>query len=335
MAEAIYPFPCRSLRIRPMKYPASLAVRAETISSWGRWLMVAGLCFLLVATGESALAQTSAADLDAEAALASPPDPEPLPVGEGVDAQSVSPFSLLSKGGWLMIPILLVSIVVVAIGVERAFGLRRSRLLPEPLVRELGRLAESSVFDPHQAYQLCQRYPSAAARVVQALLLKVGRPHSEVEKSVSDAAQREADSLYWNVRTLHLASSVSPLLGLLGTVWGIIQAFFVTANLPDASNKAEALAQGIYIALITTFAGLMVAIPAAVLAHVFEGKILTLMREVEMLASSLLPQVERYEGKLRLDRTRLEGADATAADVAARAAQSIRPTVTGPHSPTR
>src|SRR5690606_8664837 len=116
-----------------------------------------------------------------------------------------------------------------------------------------------------QAYQLCQRYPSAAGRVVQAMLLKVGRPHSEVEKSVSDAAQREADSLYWNVRTLHLASSVSPLLGLLGTVWGIIQAFFVTANLPYASNKAEALAQGIYIALITTFAGLMVAIPAAVL----------------------------------------------------------------------
>ncbi len=143
------------------------------------------------------------------------------------------------------------------------------------------------------------------------MLLKVGRPHAEVETTVTNACQAESDTLYANVRTLNLAATVTPLLGLLGTVWGMIQAFFVTANLPDASNKGEALAQGIYVALVTTFAGLAVAIPAAVLAHYFEGRILRLLRQVENLAASLLPQVERYEGKLRLDKQRLESEPAT------------------------
>lgn len=275
-----------------------------------------------------AVAQTSPSEEDptalAEAALGSPATSD-IDSATGDDAPSLQVLDLLTKGGWLMLPILLMSILVVAIGVERTLGLRESRILPTQLVRDLGRLAESKVFDPRQAYQLCQRYPSSAARVVRAMLLKVGRPHNEVEKTVADACQRESDTLYSNVRTLNLAASVTPLLGLLGTVWGMIQAFFVTANMPDASNKGEALAQGIYVALVTTFAGLAVAIPAAVLAHMFEGRILRLLHQVENLAASLLPQVERYEGKLRLDRERLESV-ATAGE----------PTVTRtPHSATK
>ncbi len=252
-------------------------------------------------------AQDSPADQRASEVLAGPVD---VPATEAVAPRNALPavrlFDLLTKGGWLMAPILLMSIVVVAIGIERILGLRESRVLPSRLVLELGRLADSSVFDPRKAYQLCQEYPSSASRVVRAMLLKVGRPHAEVETTVANACQAESDALYANVRTLNLAASVTPLLGLLGTVWGMIQAFFVTANLPDGSNKGEALAQGIYVALVTTFAGLAVAIPAAVLAHYFEGRILRSLRQVENLAASLLPQVERYEGKLRLDKQRLE-----------------------------
>lgn len=254
----------------------------------------------------AAPAQESPSDDRAEAVLGGPTDTKVAEAARNADLPSVQMLELLTKGGWLMAPILLMSLVVVAIGIERALGLRESRILPKKLVTELGRLAESSVFDPRQAYQLCQRYPSSAARVVRAMLLKVGRPHAEVESAVAAACQAESDRLYSNVRTLNLAASVTPLLGLLGTVWGMIQAFFVTANLPEASNKGEALAQGIYVALVTTFAGLAVAIPAAVLAHYFEGRILRLLRQVENLAASLLPQVERYEGKLRLDKQRLE-----------------------------
>lgn len=265
----------------------------------------------------------SAADIAAEEALASPPDAPPAAEGQE-EVVAINPLFLLAKGGWLMIPILLMSLVVVAIAIERSIALRRSRMLPESFVRDLGQLAESSVFDPRQAYKLCQNYPSPASSIVQAMLLKVGRPHAEVESTVNDTMQREADALYWHVRTLNLSANVAPLLGLLGTIWGIIQAFFVTANMPESSNKAEALAQGIYVALITTLAGLMVAIPAAVLAHYFEGKIMRLMRDIDQLVRSLLPQVERYEGKLRLDRQRLEGGDGSTTDAAARAAQAAR-----------
>ncbi|WP_425398344.1 MotA/TolQ/ExbB proton channel family protein [Aeoliella sp.] len=268
------------------------------------YLLAIGL--LLSCVSSPCWAQESPSEDRADAVLAAPTDAQLAEAAPKSDVPSVQLFDLLIKGGWLMAPIVLMSILVVAIGVERALGLRESRIVPEGLVTELGRLAESSVFDPRQAYKLCQKYPSSAARVVRAMLLKVGRPHAEVEATVANACQAESDALYSNVRTLNLAATVTPLLGLLGTVWGMIQAFFVTANLPDASNKGEALAQGIYVALVTTFAGLAVAIPAAMLAHFFEGRILRLLRQVENLAASLLPQVERYEGKLRLDKQRLE-----------------------------
>jgi len=137
------------------------------------------------------------------------------------------------------------------------------------------------------------------------MLLKVGRPQSEIEHAVIEASEREADRLYSNVRTLNLAAAVTPLLGLLGTVLGMIQAFFVTANMEEKANKAEQLASGIYVALVTTFAGLAVAIPAAVFAHLLEGRIQSLLRDIDDLLFNLLPQVERYEGKLRVSREQL------------------------------
>jgi biopolymer transport protein ExbB len=135
------------------------------------------------------------------------------------------------------------------------------------------------------------------------MLLKLGRPHAEVEHAVAEATERAAARLYANVRTLNLAAAISPLLGLLGTVWGMIKAFMATASMPLGANKAEHLAEGIYTALVTTFAGLAVAIPAAVLAHLFEGQIQARLRDVDQLLLSLLPQVERFEGKLRATQT--------------------------------
>jgi biopolymer transport protein ExbB len=214
---------------------------------------------------------------------------------------------LLTKGGLLMYPIGLMSLLVVAFGLERMLGLRRRKVLPPKLIRGLGKLAgEKGGFDPRQAYKLCQQYPSTAATVIRTMLLKIGRPHAEVEHAVTEAREREAARLYANVRWLSLATGVAPLLGLLGTVQGMIQSFFVTANLPTGVNRASYLAEGIYIALVTTFAGLCVAIPAAVLAHYFEGRIQGLFRELDETLLGLLPQLERYEGRLRVSRDQLE-----------------------------
>jgi biopolymer transport protein ExbB len=197
--------------------------------------------------------------------------------------------------------------------VERFLGLRRSRVLPGELVDELGDLGASpSGFDPRKAYRICQQYPSAAASVIQAMLLKVGRPHSEVEHTVSETSSREADRLYANVRWLNLASAVSPLLGLFGTVWGMIRAFHDTAQLLPGQDKGEYLAEGIYIALVTTLGGLAVAIPAAIFAHFFESRVQNLFHEIDEMLFHLMPQIERYEGRVRFSKQGAEGEDAKA-----------------------
>jgi biopolymer transport protein ExbB len=278
-----------------------------------RTLIGCATCLFLVGSSSPIYAQQeqpSPGDAHAEEALSEQTSAEKLSAtasqsnDEG-SSSSVPFLGLIIKGGWLMLPIGVMSVIVVMIGIERMLGLRTARILPQALVDGLGEMANRDNFDPRLAYRLCQKYPSAAATVIRAMLLKVGRPLNEVEHSVAEACQVEADRLYTNVRTLNLAAAISPLLGLLGTVWGMIQSFFVTANLPLGSNKGQALAEGIYVALVTTFAGLAVAIPAAVLAHLFEGRILYLIREVEQLLGSLLPQIEKYEGKLRVDQQSL------------------------------
>jgi biopolymer transport protein ExbB len=237
------------------------------------------------------------------AAGATAPATSTAPVTRVHEDEGLNFFRLMVSGGWLMIPIFAMSLVVVVVSIERAISLRRSRVLPLLLVKELGSLAESqNAFDPREAYRICQRYPSAAANVVKAMLLKVGRPHSEVEHTVAEASEREAERLYGLVRWLNLATTVTPMLGLLGTVWGMIECFHRTSLLAPGQNKAQELATGIYIALVTTYSGLLVAIPASILAHFFEGRIQKLFHQIDEMLYSLLPQVERFEGRVRFGR---------------------------------
>ena len=217
-----------------------------------------------------------------------------------VEAEGINIFTLILQGGAFTIPIGLMSLITVTFVVERSMALRRDRVIPSGLITELGELAETqSQFDPRAAYRLCQRYPSAAATVIRSMLVKVGRPQAEVDRATTEVSEREADRLYSNIRWLNLSAAVSPLLGLLGTVWGMIQAFHDTTGLPAGVNKADFLAEGIYVALVTTLCGLMVAIPAAVFSHYLEGRLQKLFHEVDELLFSLAPQIERFEGRMR------------------------------------
>jgi biopolymer transport protein ExbB len=261
----------------------------------------------------SAAARQQEADRLAEQALAAPgPAPEAPPAPRALP--QINLWQLAQDGGPLMYPIYALSLVVVCFAIERWLGLRRRKLLPPQLVRELNELSVRTVgIDPRAAYRAAERFPSTASTVLKAVLLKIGRPHSELEQTLKEVNEREAARLYKNVRPMELAISVAPLLGLLGTVQGMIMAFFVTANADLHVNKAEQLAQGIYVALVTTFAGLVVAIPAAMLAHFFEGKIQNFFRDLDELILGLLPQWERYEGKVRVSSKTLTGEPEAAA----------------------
>lgn len=254
----------------------------------------------LITTGQ-VTAQTAQPDLPTTTAQ---PDAQAVESTRRIEEdEGLNFLSLILKGGWFMIPIGLTSLLVVTVTIERFLALRRGRVLPNGLVRELGELAGArGTFDPREAYRICQRYPSAAASVVRNMLLKIGRPHSEVEHTVAEASEREATRLYTNVRWLNLAAAVAPLLGLLGTVWGMIDAFHRTTQLSPGQNKADELATGIYVALVTTFGGLMVAIPAAIFAHYFEGRIQKLFHQIDELLFNLLPQLEQFEGRMRFSQ---------------------------------
>ena len=232
----------------------------------------------------------------AEAATDS--NPAPAPTKRGINF-----LSLLTQGGWFMFPLLLLSIGVVTIGIERYLALRREKVFPPELIDQLSSLSQSpGGLDPRRAYQACQRYPSSASYVLRSMLVKVGRPQSEMENAVAESSQREATRLAQMASWLSLAAAIAPLIGLLGTVWGITQAFYDTTQLAELNagqNRGVALANGIYVALVTTMVGLLIAIPAAVLSHFYENRIIQLMNEIEEMVFNLLPQFERYEGQVR------------------------------------
>jgi len=216
---------------------------------------------------------------------------------------SINIFALAVAGGIFMIPIAGMSVLAVTMTIERLLGLRAQRVLPEGLIDGLGQLAAATgSFDPRKAYRLCQQFPSAAANVVRAMLVRVGRPLAEIESAVAHASQREADRLYSNVRWLNLAASLSTMLGLIGTIQGMIMAFHRLTMLDAAADRTSVLADGIYTALVTTFAGLAVAIPALLASHFFESRILHSFRQIDELIFNLLPQLERYEGRVRFSR---------------------------------
>ncbi|MEX0979323.1 MAG: MotA/TolQ/ExbB proton channel family protein [Pirellulales bacterium] len=254
--------------------------------------------------GGPTVGEKQLADEQFDAAMAkgplAPPDEPPDQTDQGINLlHMASP----QVGGIFMYPIYFFSFIVVLFAIERAIALRRRRVIPRRLVSGFRELLEGQGgFDPRKAYRLCGQYPSAAASVLRAGLLKIGRPHAELESAVTKASEREATRLYANIRPLNLSATVAPLLGLIGTVQGMIIAFYRTAYLPDGANKAQALAEGVYIALVTTFAGLCVAIPAVCLAHFFEGKIQRLFSQLEELVAQVLPVLERYEGKMRVSR---------------------------------
>lgn len=193
-------------------------------------------------------------------------DEAPTSAPSGIDL-----LSLIMRGGVFMIPIGVMSLMVVALAFERLVSLRQQRILPRGLARDLNELRDPmELFDPAAALQSCREFPSPASRVFTAMLQRTGQPLSEIEQAANDTIQREADKCGSPIRWLTLAAAATPLMGLLGTVWGMIVAFHESTTLTPDRSRSEQLSEGIYTALVTTLAGLIVAIPAAILCSTWK-----------------------------------------------------------------
>jgi biopolymer transport protein ExbB len=188
---------------------------------------------------------------------------------------------LFVKGGPVMYPIVLGSVLALALFLERIWALRRERVIPAAfrrrvrgMVRE-GKLSEAEV--------LCQENASSLANIVGAGLKEAGKPRREIKESVTEVGRREVASLERYVDFLGTIAAVEPLMGLLGTVTGLIRAFQkveAVANKGGGVNPGD-LAAGIWVALITTAAGLIVAIPAYLGYRYLQGRVNSLIVEME------------------------------------------------------
>ncbi|MBK7641579.1 MAG: MotA/TolQ/ExbB proton channel family protein [Planctomycetes bacterium] len=195
-------------------------------------------------------------------------------------------WELIASGGPLMWPLGLCSVIALAFVVERALRLRRAALGTELSGKRIVDTLRSS--GTAAALELARAERTPQARVVTATLEQASASPSEREKRVEDLAALETKRLSGNLRPLMIVYVVAPLLGLLGTVWGLIEAFATVAT-KNALGRPELLAAGVYQALVTTAAGLAIAIPAVVAYYHFKGRIENFARGLEQLYGEIDP----------------------------------------------
>ena len=202
---------------------------------------------------------------------------------------TADPRKIIHDAGPLMYAILLCSFLLVAFTLERCVSLRRGRVIPRPFVKRFLSQLEDGKLDREQALELCQKNGSPVAQVFAGAVRKWGRPGVEVEQGVIDAGERATNGLRQYLRVFYAVATVGPLLGLMGTVLGMIQLFNVIADPAfDAANRAAPLAGGIAKALLNTAGGLAVAIPASLLYVFFVSRVDRLVIEIDRLSQEVV-----------------------------------------------
>lgn len=198
--------------------------------------------------------------------------------------------SYITDGGWIGVVICLCSVAGIALSITFAIQLRRDALVPPDVLELVDVSFEEENYD--EAYQVCENNPSFFSAILAAGLAKIDMGFEEMEKSVIETGEIESAKLQQKVGWLSLIASVAPMLGLFGTVSGMIGTFNVIAQ-SQSTPKPDQLAGGISQALVTTFLGLLVAIPMTVLFVVFRNKVASIVMEVGALTDELLIRFKR------------------------------------------
>lgn len=198
---------------------------------------------------------------------------------------------IIYAGGWLMLPIILCSILSVAIIAERFWTLRRNKVCPIHIAAQVEEWAARHELDKRHIDQLSSS--SALGRILAAALANRHRPRDRIKESVEDTGRHVVHELERFLNTLGTIVGISPLLGLLGTVIGMIKVF--SAIIVYGVGNANQLAGGISQALITTAAGLTVAIPSYFFYRYFKGRVDEYVVSMEIQAINLIEAIERSQ----------------------------------------
>lgn len=203
-------------------------------------------------------------------------------------------YELVIAGGWLMLPIILCSVVAMAIIIERLWSLRKSRVVPENLVAQVWKLHCDKAMTPEHLAAI--KGGSPLGRILAAGILNREHSREIMKEAIEEVGHQVVHDLERYLNTLGTIASISPLLGLLGTVIGMIKVFSAI-TLVGVGDPAV-LAGGISEALITTATGLSVAIPSLMFHRYFTGGVerLVVMMEEEALKMVEVMQGERESG---------------------------------------
>lgn len=197
---------------------------------------------------------------------------------------------MLQRGGILMIPLILCSIIVLAIVIERAISLRRKKILIPEIISVIENINKPE--DIHLAISICQKNQGTFANIVQLGLENKDLPNDELKELITDQGRQEVRSLEKGLVVIETIAGIAPLLGLLGTVIGMIKVFTVISE--QGLGQTQALSGGISEALITTVVGLSIGIPALVLYNYFTDKAENLILDIEKFTSHLLRKLSRF-----------------------------------------
>lgn len=193
-------------------------------------------------------------------------------------------FEIIKAGGWLMIPILLCSVAVIAITIERYWTLNPNRIAPKHLLAQVWGWIKNNQLDGNKIREL--RRSSELGKILSAGLSNSRSGREVMKDSIEEAANQVIHDMERYLGALGTIAAITPLLGLLGTVFGMIQVF--TEIMMEGTGNAGVLAGGISQALITTAAGLCVAIPAMIFHRYFQRRVDSLVVTMEQEAVKLV-----------------------------------------------
>jgi biopolymer transport protein ExbB len=201
----------------------------------------------------------------------------------------MSLLSILSKGGWLMIPLIIISFIAVVIIIDRYITIKKSKLnVPAFLVKIRGMLIKEDI---PGAMSYCIEEKSAAANIIKSGLKKYHLGHERVKESIENAGRQEIAILEKGLSVVATISGIAPLIGFLGTVTGMIQAFMRIQDLQGSANPSD-LAGGIWEALITTAVGLAIGIVALAFYNYLSTSINKLVLDMEVVSNDVLDIIE-------------------------------------------
>jgi biopolymer transport protein ExbB len=192
-------------------------------------------------------------------------------------------FSIIQAAGWPIYPLLLASVIAVALIIERLIVLRKAKIVPDGLLEKAVAAYQKQGVGPEVIERLAQDSP--LGRILAAGLLNVKSSRYVMKDAIEEAGSAVTHQLERFLTTLGTIASISPLMGLFGTIVGMIEIF--GAQGPSGGNPQQ-LAHGISIALYNTGFGLVIAIPAMIFYRYFRGKVQELVVDMEQQASRLV-----------------------------------------------